>query len=100
VGVEHGGPRDPAVARRRAACARLAAREAAGEYRPGTPEGDALLAHELAHVQQQRGGVQGPELKKRGEEAAPGEAYEADADSAAAGVLERVFLEDPGKVTP
>ena len=26
----------------------------AGEYCPGTPEGDALLAHELAHVVQQR----------------------------------------------
>jgi hypothetical protein len=25
----------------------------AGEYQPGTPEGDALIAHELAHVQQQ-----------------------------------------------
>ena len=28
---------------------------AAGEYRPGTPVGDALIAHELAHVVQQRG---------------------------------------------
>ena len=28
---------------------------AAGEYQPGTPIGDALLAHELAHVAQQRG---------------------------------------------
>ena len=26
---------------------------APGEYRPGTPVGDALLAHELAHVGQQ-----------------------------------------------
>jgi hypothetical protein len=28
---------------------------AAGEYRPGTPDGDQLLAHELTHVVQQRG---------------------------------------------
>jgi len=28
---------------------------APGEYRPGTPLGDAILAHELAHVVQQRG---------------------------------------------
>ncbi len=27
----------------------------AGKYRPGTPAGDALIAHELAHVAQQRG---------------------------------------------
>jgi Domain of unknown function (DUF4157) len=30
---------------------------AAGEYQPDTPEGKRLLAHELAHVQQQRGDV-------------------------------------------
>jgi uncharacterized protein YkwD len=29
----------------------------AGEYRPGTPTGDALIAHELAHVAQQNGGA-------------------------------------------
>ena len=27
----------------------------AGEYQPGSPVGDALVAHELAHVAQQRG---------------------------------------------
>ena len=26
-----------------------------GEYRPGTPDGDELIAHEVAHVVQQRG---------------------------------------------
>lgn len=38
---------------------------APGEYQPGTPVGDALLAHELAHVAQQRGpapGAQPPGL--------------------------------------
>lgn len=28
-----------------------------GKYKPGTPEGDRLIAHELAHVVQQRGGT-------------------------------------------
>ena len=32
----------------------------AGEYSPGTPVGDAILAHELAHVVQQRRGATGP----------------------------------------
>jgi hypothetical protein len=27
----------------------------AGEHRPGTPDGDRLMAHEIAHVAQQRG---------------------------------------------
>jgi hypothetical protein len=30
-----------------------------GEYQPGTPVGDALLAHELAHVTQQKGAAPG-----------------------------------------
>jgi hypothetical protein len=51
---------------------------AAGEYAPGTMIGDALLAHELAHVAQQSG-AQGP-LKKAAE--ADG-ALEHDADDAA-----------------
>jgi hypothetical protein len=49
----------------------------AGEYAPGTPTGDALLAHELAHVAQQRGGGA----------VASEAALEADADQAAAAVL-------------
>ncbi len=48
-----------------------------GEYAPGTPAGDALLAHELAHVAQQRGGGT----------LASEAALEADADQAAAAVL-------------
>ena len=50
------GRRRPGAQSRRA---RLHARRAhhlgEGNYRPGTPVGDALLAHELAHVGQQRG---------------------------------------------
>ena len=53
----------------------------AGEYHPGTPIGDALIAHELAHVAQQHGahsdaGV----LQKGGEDTT---ALEEDADAAA-----------------
>lgn len=55
---------------------------APGAYRPGTPEGDALLAHELAHVVQQRGAAS--------DATAAGFAsdeLETDADQAAAGAV-------------
>ncbi|WP_437275944.1 DUF4157 domain-containing protein [Sorangium sp. So ce375] len=51
---------------------------APGEYRPGTGDGDRLIAHELAHVVQQAGGagaVQGAGVSE--------DAYEAEADRAA-----------------
>jgi hypothetical protein len=52
---------------------------ARGEYRPGTSEGDRLLAHELSHVVQQRGAAaSGPLLVSQ-----PGDAYEVEADRAA-----------------
>jgi hypothetical protein len=57
---------------------------AAGAYRPGTPVGDALIAHELAHTLQQRGGAV----------AAGGAAYadlEQDADSSAVGAVARLW---------
>ena len=56
-----------------------------GSFRPGTPHGDALLAHELAHVVQQRGG--GAALAAKGPRGAGTGALEADADRAAAGVV-------------
>ena len=59
-----------------------------GEYRPGSITGDALMAHELAHVQQQRGG------ETRGMQAKGGSTYdalEADADTAAVGVVGRLW---------
>jgi hypothetical protein len=57
---------------------------ARGEYRPGTPIGDAILAHELAHVVQQRSGVAaGPLAKSDGAESA----LESDADTAAVGAV-------------
>jgi hypothetical protein len=56
----------------------------AGQYHPGTVVGDALIAHELAHVVQQRAGLsRGP-----GHAAGGGNpALEHDADSAAAGAV-------------
>jgi len=52
----------------------------AGEYRPGTLVGDALLAHELAHVIQQRSTSASSPLLKDGVES---DALEDDADRAA-----------------
>jgi len=46
-----------------------------GAYQPGTPDGDWLIAHELAHVVQQRGG--------RGERPGTRKALEREADRAA-----------------
>jgi hypothetical protein len=52
---------------------------APGAYRPNTAFGDALLAHELAHVQQQREGGE-----------APGASHERDAHDAAVGAMAHV----------
>src|SRR5262249_10293364 len=52
----------------------------AGEYRPGTLIGDALLAHELAHVVQQRGAAGSSQLFQHDGES---DALEDDADHAA-----------------
>jgi len=51
---------------------------ASGEYRPGTRSGDELLAHEVAHVVQQRGAPDtGPLVVSQ-----PGDALELDAEAA------------------
>lgn len=50
-----------------------------GEYQPGTLVGDALIAHELAHVVQQRDADPGSTKKEQGENSAT----EADADGSA-----------------
>jgi hypothetical protein len=56
----------------------------AGHYHPGTVVGDALIAHELAHVVQQRAGLsRGPAPAAGGGDSA----LERDADSAAAGAV-------------
>jgi hypothetical protein len=52
---------------------------ARGEYRPGSSDGDRLLAHELSHVVQQRGApTSGPLLVSQ-----PGDAPEVEADRTA-----------------
>jgi hypothetical protein len=52
---------------------------ARGEYRPGSSEGDRLLAHELSHVVQQRGApTSGPLVVSQ-----PGDAPEVEADRTA-----------------
>lgn len=54
---------------------------ARGHYQPHTPSGRALLAHELAHVVQQRGAAEQP-AEQALELGAPGDALEQDAHRA------------------
>lgn len=56
----------------------------AQEYQPGTLVGDALIAHELAHVVQQDGGSRSESRQKGAEEAG---SYEEEADRSAAGAV-------------
>jgi hypothetical protein len=66
----------------------------AGEYRPGTLEGDALIAHELAHVVQQRDATGGDTAAR-----VPADdvaALEADADSAAIDAAVGLHLGEKG----
>ena len=52
-----------------------------GEYRPGTADGDQLIAHEVAHVAQQRGApATGPLAVTE-----PGDAFEREAETFARG---------------
>jgi hypothetical protein len=60
---------------------------APGQYRPGTPAGDRLIAHELAHVVQQRHGGSGGAVQRHSTISQASDAAEAAADSAAATVL-------------
>ena len=53
---------------------------ASGEYRPGSSDGDSLLAHELTHVIQQRGATASGPLQV----SSPGDSIEVAADAAAA----------------
>ncbi len=58
---------------------------APGQFRPGTAAGDRLIAHELAHVVQQRGS--GGAVQAKSPLSSPGEAAEAAADRAAEAVV-------------
>jgi hypothetical protein len=68
-----------------------------GEYRPGTLIGDALIAHELAHVVQQGGSSASTQtLQKRG--ATDDNALEADADVSAVGAVVSMWSGVKGKL--
>lgn len=54
-----------------------------GEYRPGTTDGDRLLAHELAHVVQQRGAPTSGVMRL----SEPGDPWELEADAMAGAAL-------------
>jgi hypothetical protein len=68
----------------------------AGEYRPGTLIGDAILAHELAHVVQQGGGSasNGPARKDQTRYSS----LEEDADNAAVGAVVSLWGGAKGKL--
>lgn len=65
-----------------------------GFYRPGTQEGDRLLAHELTHVlQQQTGRVQGTQIEPGLFMGQSGDGHEQEADLVSTGLM---FGKDPG----
>ena len=59
---------------------------APGKYQPGSVEGDALLAHELTHVIQQRGATAAPGK----DVSTPGDAHEQEADKGAEAAVSRI----------
>lgn len=58
---------------------------ASGEYRPGSADGNRLLAHELAHTVQQGSTASAPQCKL--EVSQPGDAAEVEADAVAAAAI-------------
>ena len=64
---------------------------APGRYQPGTPAGDALLAHELTHVLQQRGAAPAPPRHKSDHLRSGVDAAEHDADQGAYGALRYLY---------
>ncbi len=66
------------------------------EYKPGTPVGDALIAHELAHVVQQGGSANGGAQHKGG--AAYG-SLEEDADRSAVGAVAKLWMGARGELS-
>jgi hypothetical protein len=66
------------------------------EYKPGTPVGDALIAHELAHVVQQGGSANGGAQHKGG--AAYG-SLEEDADRSAVGAVAKLWMGARGQLS-
>jgi uncharacterized protein DUF4157 len=68
---------------------------ASGEYRPGTLTGDALIAHELAHVAQQGGATTTP-MRKGGSDY---DGLEEDADRSAVGAVLSLWGRVKGGIT-
>ena len=68
----------------------------AGEYKPGTMIGDALLAHELAHVVQQGGGAP-PTAQSKGEVSSD-ESLEEEADVTAVGAVSSLWFGTRGAI--
>jgi len=60
---------------------------AGGEYRPGTLIGDALIAHELAHVIQQGGGSRSSQAQTKAGALGQDDSLEQDADRSAVGAV-------------
>ena len=60
---------------------------AGGEYKPGTLIGDALIAHELAHVVQQGGGTQAGTAQNKSASLNDESSLEQDADRSAVGAM-------------
>jgi len=69
----------------------------AGHYQPGTPGGDRLIAHELAHTIQQQGAPVGPQYQL--EVSRPGDAAEAEADHVADAVTSGTHGAAPAMVS-
>lgn len=69
-----------------------------GAYRPGTPTGDGLIAHELAHVVQQAGSP--PIAQLHGTADSSSSAHERDADRVAAAVVARLHPATTGAGAP
>ena len=74
----------------------------AGEFRPFTPMGDAVMAHELAHTMQAGPAPHGRARAGRAEAggAATSTRHEAEADRAAGGVVGRLFGGKSGPAGP
>ena len=66
------------------------------EYKPGTPVGDALIAHELAHVVQQGGSANGGAQHKGG---ASYGSLEEDADRSAVGAVAKLWMGARGELS-
>lgn len=67
-----------------------------GEYRPGSREGERLIAHELVHAIQQGGSTAAPQAKLEVSE--PGDAGEREADAIADAIVEGGEVDMPVRV--